>query len=166
MQTPIQIDIQVMDSDGATHAVVSEHIAEPESWAPGSHHRTGGLYESNIHISFSNGKEMNVSRTPSPDQRHSDLAFANNDVFKKHTRRQLQDRVRDLQGQVKHHDSRSVGTNVRLRETHGILRSDDGRDMRFRRNGVLNDAYPHPQVVTPVAYANTVKLLRKHGLRP
>jgi hypothetical protein len=81
--------------------------------APGGHHRTGGLYEINIRLALPDGKEVNVGRTAQNDERHSDLTFAINDAFKR-ARRQLQDQVRTLQGQVKQHDGSPIGTVVRL----------------------------------------------------
>jgi hypothetical protein len=59
------------------------------------------------------GREVNVTRTPPADERHSDLTFAVNDAFK-HARRQLQDEVRQMQGHTKsHHDSATDHPPVR-----------------------------------------------------
>jgi hypothetical protein len=42
------------------------------------------------------GREVNVGRTPKRDERHANLEFAVNDVFRR-ARRQLQDHSRRLQ---------------------------------------------------------------------
>jgi cold shock CspA family protein/ribosome-associated translation inhibitor RaiA len=187
MQTPVQVDFQGMEPDAATRASINEHIAKLESRfgriissrvvlkAPGHHHRTGGLYEVNIHLTLPNGKDVNVSRTRSLDERHSDLALAVNDAFKP-ARRQLQDHVRDLQGQVKSHKTQPVGVIAELHDDHGFLRTDDNRDIYFHRNSVLNDAFPRLRVGAHVVYAeetghkgaraSTARLLGKHCLRP
>jgi hypothetical protein len=44
-----------------------------------------------------------MGRTPPAEERYADLTFAIDDAFK-HARRQLQDQVRRVQGQVKHHE--------------------------------------------------------------
>ena len=48
------------------------------------------------------GREVNVNRNPTADERLSDLAFAINDAFDR-ARRQLQDKVREMQGRTKTH---------------------------------------------------------------
>ena len=115
MQTPAEIEFQGMTANPKAQAAIADHVAELEQRfgrvtacrvvlkAPGGHHRTGGLYEVNIRLALPDGREVNVDRTPKADERHSDLSFAINDAFKR-ARRQLQDRVRELQGQVKHHE--------------------------------------------------------------
>ena len=70
--------------------------------APGGHHRNGGLYEVNIRLALPNGREVNVDRTAQEDERYADLNFAINDAFKR-ARRQLQDQVNRMQGNVKQH---------------------------------------------------------------
>ena len=70
--------------------------------APGGHHRNGGLYEINIRLALPEGREVNIGRTPQSDERHADLAYALNDAFKR-ARRQLQDQVDRMSGNVKTH---------------------------------------------------------------
>ena len=117
MQTQPEIDYQGLKATPAIKAAIEERIAElEERWgritacrvmikAPSQHHRTSGLYEIHIHLSLPEGHEVNVTRTPTADERHADVTFAINDAFK-HARRQLQDQVRRVQGQVKHHEGR------------------------------------------------------------
>src|SRR5665647_665700 len=116
MQTPIEIDFQGMDVRPEVHKALAMHVADLEQRfgrvtacrvalkAPGGRHRTGGLYEVNIRLALPDGREVNVDRTAKADERHSDLTFAIDDAFKR-ARRQLQDQVRELQGQVKHHEA-------------------------------------------------------------
>jgi ribosome-associated translation inhibitor RaiA len=125
VQTQPEIDFQGLKATPAIKALLEEHVAElEERWgritacritirAPSQHHRTGGPYEIHIHLSLPDGREVNVTRTPTADERHSDITFAVNDAFK-HARRQLQDRVRRAQGQVKHHEAAAIGKVVRI----------------------------------------------------
>ena len=114
MQTPVQIDFQGINANPATRDAITQHVAELEQRfgritacrvvlkGPGERHRAGGLYEVNIRLALPDGREVEVSRTPKADERHAHLPFAINDAFKR-ARRQLQDQVRRVRGQVKQH---------------------------------------------------------------
>jgi cold shock CspA family protein/ribosome-associated translation inhibitor RaiA len=188
MQTPVEIDFQGMPANPDARTGISDHVAELEQRfgrvtacrvvlkAPGGHHRTGGLYEVNIRLALPDGREVNVDRTATADERHSDLTFAINDAFKR-ARRQLQDQVRHLQGQVKTHEGPPIGTVARLDPSgeFGFIESNDGREIYFHRNSVLDGAFARLTVGTRVTFAeeegdkgtqaSTVTLLGKHGLR-
>jgi cold shock CspA family protein len=188
MQTPVQIDFQGIDVSPTIHESIEKHVVGLEQRCgrvtacrvvlkgPGEHHRTGGLYEVNIRLALPNGREVNIARTPKADERHADLTFAINDAFKR-ARRRLQDQVRRLQGQVKHHAEQPMGTVTRLDESgeFGFLEAADGHEVYFHRNSVLNDGFKHLAAGTRVTFAeepgekgpqaSTVKLLGKHGMR-
>ena len=188
MQTPVEIDFQGMSVDRAIRASIEQHVAALEQRCgrvtacrvvvkgPGEHHRTSGLYEVKIHLALPEGREVNVARTPPADERHADLTFAINDAFK-HARRQLQDEVRRMQGQVKHHEAQPTGTVKSLDafSEFGFLEAADGHEVYFHRNSVLGDAFSRLTVGTHVTFveelgekgpqASTVKLLGKHNLR-
>jgi len=70
--------------------------------SPSGHHQSGGHYEVRVHIALPNGREINIDRNPTLDERHADLMFAVNDAFKR-ARRRLQDEALRLQGRVKRH---------------------------------------------------------------
>ena len=88
MQTPVEIDFQGMAGSTEIRDDIAKRVAELEERygrvtacrvvlkGPGGHHRTGGLYEVNIRLTLPNGREVNVARTASADERHSDLNFA------------------------------------------------------------------------------------------
>lgn len=188
MQTAVELDFQGMDARADVQADISRHVAALEERfgraiacrvvvkAPGGHHRTGGLYEINIRMALPDGREVNVDRTAKADERHSDLSFAINDAFKR-ARRQLQDNARELQGQVKTHEGAPIGTVARLDPSgeFGFLESNDGREIYFHRNSVLDGAFPRLTVGTRVTFAeeegekgaqaSTVTLLGKHNMR-
>lgn len=187
MQTPVEIDFQDFAANPKIRGSIEQHVAQLEARygritacrlvvkGPGGHHRTG-LYDVNIRLALPDGREVNVGRTPKEDERYSDLTFAVNDAFKR-ARRQLQDQVRRLQGQVKHHEPEPVGTIRHLDPSgeFGFIEAIDGRDVYFHRNSVLDAAFGSLVIGSRVTYceesgekgpqASTVRLLGKHGLR-
>lgn len=188
MQTPVQIDFQGADVSPITREAIEKHVAQLEQRSgritacrvvlkgPGGHHRTGGPYEVNIRLALPDGREVDVSRTPSADERQGDLSFAINDAFKR-ARRRLQDHVRRMQGQVKQHAGQPIGTVARIDELgeFGFIEATDGHEIYFHRNSVLDNAFNRITAGTRVTYveeagergpqASTVKLLGKHGMR-
>jgi cold shock CspA family protein len=188
MQTPVEIDSQGLNVSPTARELVEKSVAMLEQRfgritacrvvlkGPGEHHRMGGLYEVNIRLALPYGREVEISRTPTADERRSDLPFAINDAFKR-ARRRLQDQVRRMQSQVKHHEGQPVGRVARLDEfgEFGIIDAADGHEVYFHRNSVLNNAFAKVKVGTRVTYveeagekgpqASTVKLLGKHRLR-
>jgi len=188
MQTPPQIEFQDMNPTPAVRDAVDRHIAELEQrWGritacrvvlkgPSQHHRVGGLYEVHVHLSLPDGREVNVKRAATEDKRRSDLTFALNNAFKR-ARRQLQDRVRRAQGQVKTHDGPPIGTVARLDPSgeFGFIETSDGQEVYFHRNSVVGEGYSHLRVGSRVTFAeemgekgaqaSTVRLVGKHGLR-
>jgi len=188
METPVQIEFQGMDAKPDIRAAVAKHVAQLEDRfgrvtagrvvvkAPGGHHRTGGLYEIHVRLALPEGREVNIGHTRQNDERHSDLNFALNDAFKR-ARRQLQDQVRQLQGQVKQHDGPPIGTVSEIDSLgeFGFIETDDGREIYFHRNSVLNGGFADLKVGARVTYAeemgdkgpqaSTVKLMGKHSLK-
>jgi cold shock CspA family protein len=188
METPLQVDFQGMDANPDVQAIIDKHVAQLEQRfgritagrvvlkAPGGHHRTGGLYEINVRLALPDGREVNIGHTPQDDERYADLNFALNDAFKR-ARRQLQDQVRKLQGQVKQHDGPPVGTVSELDPLgeFGFIRTGDGREIYFHRNSVLKGEFAQLRVGSHVTFAeeagekgpqaSTVKLMAKHSLK-
>ncbi len=185
METPVEIDFQGMPAQAPIRNAITKHIGELEQRfgritagrvvvkAPGAHHRIG-LYEINIRLALPDGHEVNVGRTPKEDERQSDLDFAINDAFK-HARRQLQDEVRRMQGQIKQHEHEPAAVVARIDPSgeFGFLETSDGREIYFHRNSVIGGV-PLKQG-TRVTFveeagdkgpqASTVKLMGKHTLR-
>ena len=186
MQAPVQIDFQGMKAQARLRGVIEQGVAELEERfgritscrvvlkAPSEHHRSGGLYEVNIRMALPNGKDVNIGRTPRADERYADVSFALADAFKR-ARRQLQDRVRLMRGQVKIHAEQPIATVRRIGDGFGFLETADGREIYFHRNSVLDGAYARLRVGSRVAFAeedgdkgpqaSSVRLLGKHGLR-
>ena len=88
MQTQPEIVFEGVPATPQIKDAIDAHLAELERrWGritacrvvvkgPGQRHRQGGLYDVHIRIALPDGREVNVTRTPLSDQRHSDLTFA------------------------------------------------------------------------------------------
>jgi ribosome-associated translation inhibitor RaiA len=112
METPVQIAFKGLQVSDTVRDAIDAHVAALEErcgritacrvsiTGPGEHHRSSGHYQVSIHIALPGGHEVNAERSPAADRRLSDLPFAINDAFHR-ARRQLQDRVREMQGQTK-----------------------------------------------------------------
>jgi len=188
METPVEIDFQGMPANPGVRDAIAKHVSQLEERfgritagrvvlkAPGGHHHKGGLYEINVRLALPEGREVNIGHTAQNDERHADIDFAINDAFKR-ARRQLQDQVRKLQGQIKPHGGQPVGIVVELDPLgeFGFIETGDGREIYFHRNSVLDAEFPKLRVNSHVTYAeevgekgpqaSTVRLLDKHKLR-
>jgi cold shock CspA family protein len=186
MQTSARIEFEGFEASNELQAAIEKHLAELESRygrvtsgrvvvkGPGEHHRTGGQYHVNIRLALPDGREVNVGRTPSQDERYADLTFAIDDGFNR-ARRQLQDQARVMRGDVKEHEAQPIGTVVRFDKDggFGFLAAADGHEVYFHRNSVLGTA--EVSVGTRVTYveeqgqkgpqASSVRLLGKHALK-
>jgi cold shock CspA family protein len=187
MQTLPQVEFQGIVPSAKIQDAIEEHITALEQrWGritgcrivlkgPGQRHHKGGLYEIHIKLALPDGREVNVKRTPAADERYADLDFALNNAFKR-TRRQLHDNLRCTQGQVKRHEHAATARVVRLDPSgeFGFLETDDGREIYFHRNSVLDGAYSRLAAGSRVTFAEeagekgaqatTVRLRGKHKL--
>ncbi len=179
MINPMQVDFRGFSPNEQQRTAVQDRVKMIEGQfeqirsghviiaGPSGHHKTGGLYEVTIRLRLPTGKEVDVSRTPHADERHSDFYFALNDAFKR-ARRQLQNEVRHLQGEVKIHAAPASGKVVKLFENHGFLESGDGLEIYFHKNSVLNSNFSKLKIGAQVTFseeqgesgpqASTVKL--------
>jgi cold shock CspA family protein/ribosome-associated translation inhibitor RaiA len=188
MQTPVEIDFQGIDADSEIRDMIASHVEKLEQRfpritacrvvlkGPGAHHDYGGLHEVNIRLTLPNGREVDIGRTAPADKRQADLGFAINDAFKR-ARRQLQDQVRRLRGELKIHTNLPIATVARLDPAgaFGFLETSDGREIYFHRNSVIDDAFSQLATGTRVTFvetegergpqATTVKILGKHRMR-
>ena len=188
MESPVKIEFRDMPESAVVREAVEQHVTKLEERygrvttcrvvvkGPGEHHHTSGHYEVNIRLALPDGKEINVERTPPADQRYADPNFALNNAFKR-ARRQLQDKVRRLQGQVKQHEEQPTGTVLRIDPSgeFGFIQSRDGQEIYFHRNSVLEAGFSRLAVGSRVTFtqeqgekgaqASTVKLLGKHDMR-
>jgi ribosome-associated translation inhibitor RaiA len=114
METQVRIEFENMTASPELRAAIDQHVAELEKHfgrltagrvavrGPGERHQSGGQYQVSIRLALPEGREVNIGRTPTADERYADLTFAVDDAFKR-ARRQLQDQARILRGDTKHH---------------------------------------------------------------
>lgn len=188
MQTPVEIDFHGMVAQPTIQDLVVRHVRALEDRfgritagrvvleGPGAHHHTGGLFGISIRLSLPEGREVNVGRTRQDDERYARLDFAINDAFKR-ARRQLQDKVRRMQGAVKLHENQPLGRIVKLDATgqFGFIETADGRQIYFHHNSLLNEDFSRLDLNTRVAFAeeegemgpqaSTVRVLKKHAFK-
>lgn len=188
METPIEIEFHEIEVSPTVETMVRDHVHELENrygritscrvvvTGPGERHRSGGLFDVRIHLSLPQGREVSVNRLDRGDERHSVLEYAINDAFKR-ARRQLQDRARKMQGQIKHHEALPSGTIDRIDPSgeHGFIVTPDGQEVYFHKNSVLAGTFDRLQPGMRVTFAeeqgekglqaSTVKLMGKHSLR-
>ena len=143
--------------------------------APGHHKAHGDLFSLSVHLSLPDGREVIANRNPPQDHAHEDPYVAIRDVFRA-AKRQLQDQVRKLDGKTKTHEAPMFATVKSLvaEQDYGFLGTDDGAEIYFHRNAVLNDAFDSLEVGTRVNYvaelgenglqASTVRISGKHKL--
>lgn len=151
MQRPLEVIFRNMPHSPELEAEVREHAERLERFfdhvtgcqviveAPHHHHRQGNLYVVRIHISVPR-RELVVDRDPGRDHAHEDVHVALRDAFDK-ARRQLEDYVRELRGDVKHHEPPAHGRITRLFEDYGFIATPDGREIYFHQHSVLGEPF-------------------------
>lgn len=121
METPVVIDYVGANPSPEIREAIDGHIAALEKRfgritacrvvikPPTGHHRTGGHFHVNIHMTLPNARTVDVGRTANNDERFSDLKLALNVAFKR-ARRQLQEQVERMRGDVKNHETGPLGS--------------------------------------------------------
>ncbi len=190
MQTPVEIDFQGLQANEQLHACVTRNISTLEQRfgritacrvvikGPSERHRKGGAFDVTIRLSLPQGREVDIGRSEKAerDNRLLDPVVALNDAFKR-ARRQLQDHARRMRGHVKNHEGPPTATVTRFDDAagFGFLETQDGREIYFHKNSVLDGGARKVAPGAKVTFfeemgdkgpqASTVKVLGKHGLR-
>jgi len=188
MQTALKIDFHGADSTEALQRKIAEHVEGLEHLygritachvsveAPGHHQRKGGLFHISIHLTLPDGGEVSVGTTPRADKRQAEVLFAINDAFRR-AGRQLQDRVRRMQGKVKVHEEPPHGTIARFDPNtgFGFIEAADGHEVYFHQNSVIDGRTSQIRLGDRVTFveemgekgpqASTVRHLGPHALR-
>lgn len=111
MQNPLQISFHGLDRSEALEADVRKHVAKLEEFCdrvtgcqvvlekPHKRHRRGNLYHVRIRVAVPR-RELVVDREPAGHHAHEDPYVTVRDAFKA-MRRQLEDYVREIRGDVK-----------------------------------------------------------------
>lgn len=115
---------------------------------PGRHHETGGPYRVKIDLRVPGGEPLIIDR-----QHEEKLDLAIGEAFDSATRR-LEDYVRLQRGQVKLRESPAVGRVVKLfpERDYGFIEADDGREIYFHRNSVLDGGFDRLEIGSEVRF--------------
>jgi cold shock CspA family protein/ribosome-associated translation inhibitor RaiA len=113
-----------------------------------NHHHRGGPFKVRVDMTLP-GAELTVNH-----QDEDDLAIAIRSAFDA-ARRKLQDHVRKLRGDVKAVEVPPHGrvSGIFESEGYGFLTTNDGREIYFHRNSVLNHAFDRLEIGTEVRFA-------------
>lgn len=161
--------------------------------SPHRHHRIGSSYHVRIYLTVPGG-ELVVKHEPSlktrarqsgeaeikkhlePRTTHKHLRRAIHDAFKA-AGRVLQDYARRQRGDVKARQAQPLGTVTQIfpDKGFGFLTAEDGRNIYFHKDSVLNEAFGRLHVGTLVSFAeeqgekgpqaSTLRIVSKGSLR-
>jgi len=166
MQVPVQITFRHLDSSTAVISKIHEKITWLERFSdqiiscrvviekPHHHHHQGNLFHVRIDLRLP-GQELVISRGPPDHKAHEEIFVTIRDAFDE-ARREVEDYVRRRRVEVKHLSSPPHAFVVRLiieDEEYGFIRTEDGRDLYFHRNAVLNNQFDLLKVGTEVRYS-------------
>lgn len=140
---------------------------------PHRHHKEGNSFQVRIDLKVP-GREIAVSREPSPHSDGHDLDTTVRDAFDE-ARRQLEDLARVRRGDVKAHEPLAHGRVARIMagEGYGFLETPDGREIYFHRHSVRNGGFDRLEPGAEVVFseeegdkgpqATTVRASGRHG---
>lgn len=177
--------------DSFYNHIVACHVAVE---IPHRHHRRGGSFHVRIDVRVPGG-EIAVNREPSlaADVRHLGKSSSSKQMelngSQKHLRlaikaafrtaeRRLQDYARCQRGDVKLHAPAAVAivSKIVREEGYGFLTANDGREIYFHENSVLDDGFSRLELGTRVTFveepgekgpqASTVRTTDEHRSSP
>jgi ribosomal subunit interface protein len=160
MQVPLQITIQNVPRSEALEARIREAAAKLEQFHPRitscrvavdeteKHPHQGRQFRVRVEVTAP-GRE-HVAATL---QHHEDVYVALRDAFDA-ARRQLQDEVREARGDVKRHALARHGRVARLDlvQGFGFIETDEGDELYFSRDNVVNPPFEHLHPGTEVQF--------------
>jgi len=166
MQVPLQIAFEHIGHSDPIEARIREEAKKLEEFhgritsarvvigRPQHRHQKGDTYAVRIHLTVPGAADIVISRDPAVTGIHEDAYVTIRDAFKA-ARRQLQDLVRERQGQVKAHETPPHGTIASLRPEadHGFIASPDGREIYFHRNSVEGGKFDELRVGQEVRFS-------------
>jgi len=169
MDVPVEVSFHNMDRSDAVEARVRERVEKLERFfdhitsckviveAPHRHQNKGRQYHVRIIIGVP-GQELVVSRDPGNVNAHEDVYVTIRDAFNA-ARRQLEDYVRKLKGDVKAHEAPPHGKVARLfaEQGYGFIELSDGQEVYFHRNSVVDNGFEQLQPGAEVRVAYTDK---------
>jgi ribosomal subunit interface protein len=165
MQLPLQVTFRNMPRSDAVETKIRERADKLDKFynsimscrviveAPHAHHHQGKLFHLRIDLTVPQG-ELVVSKDAHADRTHEDVYVAIRDAFDA-AQRQLQNYARKQRRNVKTHEAPPRGkvTEVFPHMDYGLIHTNDGREVYFHRNSVINGGFDHLELGTPVRFA-------------
>lgn len=151
MQTAPQITFHGLEPSDALRELIEERMTMLERQHPRvttcrvtverPHHRhvKGDHWQVKVLVAVP-GDEIVITREREIGERHTDPSAAVRDAFDA-ARRRLQDHARKVSGRTKHHEEPPYGHVLAMGADHGFLETDDGRQLYFHENAVLDGQF-------------------------
>ena len=111
---------------------------------PHRHHHQGNVFRVRVDVTVP-GAELVVGHDPGVNHAHEDVYVAIRDAFNA-VARQLEDVVRRPRAERHPHEPPLRGCVTRVTPDHGFLVTDDGLDVYFHRNSVLDNRFDRVEV--------------------
>ncbi len=164
MQEQVHIAFRGMDAPIGIEESIHKHVEHLEHFfnritACGvvveldhRHHRQGRMFLVRINLVVP-GREIVVRREPSEHHAHEELPVAIRDAFDA-AKRQLQDYVREMRGDIKAHEAPAIGEIVSLEaeKDYGFLVTSSGEEIYMHRKAVRGDGFDRLRVGDKVRY--------------
>ncbi len=184
MRLPIQVSFHNLDPSDEIEEMIRAEAERLDGYydrimscrvvvdVPHRHHKEGNFYQVRIDLKIP-GAEFAVRREPAHGE-YRDVEIAIRDAFDE-ARRQLEDRVRIVRGQVKAHEPIPHARVIRLmpEDGYGFIETPDGREIYFHEHSVLNGGFRALEVGAEVSFveeqgekgpqASTVRAVGRHS---
>jgi cold shock CspA family protein len=185
MRLPIQVSFHNLDHSDEIEEMIRAEAERLDGYCdrimscrvvvdvPHRHHKEGNFYQVRIDLKIA-GAEIAVRREPAARGEYRAIDIAIREAFDE-VRRQLEDRVRIVRGQVKAHAPVPHARVARLmpEDGYGFLETPDGREIYFHEHSVLNGGFRALEVGAEVCYveeqgeegpqASTVRAVGRHN---
>lgn len=166
MKVPIQVVFRNMDRSDFVESQILEKAGKLDRVfdriiscritveIPHKSHSKGNEHEVTIDIAVPE-KKIVVNRSASGTEKSADLALAAFKEALEAAKRQLEDYARKRRGHVKVHEEPQPAariTQIFSDEGYGFLETNDGREIYFHSNSVVNDKFDRLSIGTEVTY--------------
>jgi cold shock CspA family protein/ribosome-associated translation inhibitor RaiA len=188
MEVPLEITFRHVEKSDDIVRLIREKSAKLEKLCdsliscrvavenPHAHQQTGKPFRVRINMRVPPGHDLVVRRESTEGFLHERLPVVITDAFEA-AFRQLKKLMDKQQGQVKTHpEQEKIAFVYRLfpEEDYGFVRTQQGRELYFHRNSVLNNDFDRLEIGTGVRYvdeegeegpqATTVQIVNKPGV--
>jgi cold shock CspA family protein/ribosome-associated translation inhibitor RaiA len=187
MQVPAEISFQNCEPSEEIRTEIGKQISRLEKFSdritschvavsgPQSRHRQGEGFKVDLRLAMPQHKDVIVNKSHDKAAQNEHVLVAIRGAFSA-AQRQIEDAMRDMRGEIKAHVTEEHGqvTKFLAGKDCGFIETDDGREVYFHRNAVLDDAFGQLDVGSEVrfveeagdkgAQASTVRLVGKHHL--